>query len=128
MASMMIAKTRTTESDTLENRPRCRNRHSSIQAATPVAAMAKRVHTAMSRWELITAFEIPGTPGSVSAHIDALPVDEGRHHQYGADDEEDEARSCHRRIVADERGDVVNERKDQSDGRKVIDDRMGMRP
>src|SRR5262249_15996553 len=74
MASVMIAKTRTTESDTLENRPRCRNRHSSIQAATPVAAMAKRVHTAMSRWELITALEIPGTGGSVSGHIDGLRV------------------------------------------------------
>ena len=37
-------------------------------------ATPKSVHTAMSRWALITALEMPWIGGSVTDHIDALPV------------------------------------------------------
>ncbi len=37
-------------------------------------ARPKSEYNAISRWALITALEIPVTGGSVSAHIEALPV------------------------------------------------------
>jgi len=72
MPRVTTANSRTKASDSLEKRPKCRCRHSSIQAAAPVNPRPNNAHNAMSRWALIMALEISGIGGWVKAHIAAV--------------------------------------------------------